>query len=114
MIPNIPKGIYKEALFDPVCRMLDGVFMTAAELAAHWRYSDDHLANYRRANKGPPWMRLPTGGIRYRLSDIIGAELRGTAGPLTLDHALLAVSACPGVSAADKVKVIEHLRTALR
>ena len=61
-----------------------------------------------------PWMRLPTGGIRYRVSEIIGAELRGTAGPLTLDHALLAVSACPGVSAADKVKVIEHLRTALR
>lgn len=82
MFPNVPRKILGGAAYRPLLEMLDDVFMTSGELAGRWRLSDDHLSNVRRAGKGPDWVKLPTGAVRYRAADVIASELAGTGGPL--------------------------------
>lgn len=102
------------AVFQPFFDLLKGGFMTPAQLGERWQYSPDHLSNCRRTGKGVPWLKLPTGAVRYRTADVVAAEIAGTAGPLTVERVLLAVSACPSVSEADRAKMIEHLRVAMQ
>jgi hypothetical protein len=114
MIPLIPRKAANVDAYRPLLDLLDSIMLTPAELGAHWRYSDDHLCNLRRAGKGPPWVRLPTGAIRYRASDIMAAEIAGTCGGLTLDQVCLAVSACAEVPLEARAALIAHLTRTLR
>lgn len=113
MIPT-PKAVLRQPVYRPLLDVLDGHFMTSQELAERWRYTDDHLSNLRRGGKGPPYTKLMNGAIRYRVADVIEAELAGSAGPVSLDEILLAVSACASVPAEARVTIIEHLRGAFR
>lgn len=98
-----------------VLGLVDGVLISSADLARHWGYSENHLANLRRDEaKGLPFIKLPTGGVRYRLSEVLAAEIAGTVGPITLDRVLLAVAACPGVPAEARAAIAEHLRASFR
>lgn len=92
--------------------LLDSVLLTSEELAAHWRYSPEYLSNLRRRN-GPPYVKLASGSIRYRLSDIMDWEIAGARGPVTLDAITLAMASAPTLTDAQRAAVVEHLRAAV-
>ena len=99
--------------FGPLVGLMSDLLISGADLADHWGYTETHLSNLRKAGKGVPWIKLPTGGIRYRMSEVLSAELSGRAGPLSLEHVLLAVSACKAVPAEHRATLLEHLKAAL-
>lgn len=109
MIPIAQSILSTHAAYRPVLETIDAVLITPADLAAHWRYTENHLSNLRNAQKGLPWVKLPTGGIRYRMSEVLAAELAGTEGPLTLERVEMAVAAAP-VPEDARAKVLAHLR----
>ena len=109
----IPRAIVEDATMLPLFQMLRDTMVTPGEVATRWRYSEDHMSNMRRRCKGPPFIRLPSGGIRYRLSDIITAEFDGMGGPITLERVLLAVTACRSLSAEARGDLIFHLQATL-
>jgi len=84
--------------------------VTPDELAKHWRMSRDYLANVRRAGRGTPFVKLPTGRVLYRLSDVLAAEQDGVAGDMTLARIDLALSVMRGLPAETRVAIIEHLK----
>lgn len=85
------------AVLAPVLPLLDGLLVTTAELAKHWRLSPDYLSNMRqRAADGPPHIKLPSGSVRYRLSDILRHEMRGQRG-VSADVLRAAIMSCPEI-----------------
>lgn len=58
----------------------DQVFLTTEELAARWRCDKHTLSNARHTGRGLPFIKLPTGAVRYALSDVLQAELDGRKG----------------------------------
>ena len=114
MFPRVPKLVIENVLYAPLLDVLDGQFITSRELAERWRYSEDHLANLRRAGKGPRFVKLrDTGAVRYYLSDVIAAELEGTAGRLEIDDVLTAIASCPKVAPEVRETLLRHVRSAL-
>lgn len=59
---------------------LDDIMMTPAELAKRWRLDEGTLANLRSKGLGLPWVKLPSGPVRYRGSDVLDAEINGARG----------------------------------
>lgn len=112
MIPVSPAAAHESKAYQPLLDMLSGVFITPKELADHYRYSEEHLCNLRRRKRGWPFIKLPTGGIRYRVSDVIAAEIRATEGPLTVDQVCLALAGCTKLTLEQRAVAQEHLRLA--
>jgi hypothetical protein len=104
--PNMP------ARFEALTRILDGMVVAPRVLADRWAYSEQTLANARSAGKGLPWFQTPTGGIRYRLSEILAAELSSTRGPLTVDRVALELEAIPELSDKARHVILSRLKLA--
>jgi hypothetical protein len=94
---------------DPKQPSRDDVFLTADELAERWRLEIPTLANMRSKGEGPPFLKLPSGSIRYRLADILASEAAGTTG-FTWAMLREAVSHYPRLSAPDARELLTHLR----
>lgn len=109
MIPIRPK--ISEA-FAPLLDLLGDNLLTTTEVAEHLRFSVDHLANLRRQSRWLPWIQFETGAVRYRLADVIAAQIAGTDGPLTLDRVCLAIVAAPDLDTKTKAAVQAALRRA--
>lgn len=58
----------------------DDIFLTAEEVASRHRKDVRSLANERSRGEGIPFVKLPTGKILYRLSDVLAAERSGQFG----------------------------------
>lgn len=116
MLPTAPKPPAATTdVYRPLLALVEDTLVSSAALALHWGYSENHLSNMRRAGqRGLPFVKLPTGGIRYRMSEILASEIAGTVGPLTLDRVVLAVASCASVPAEHRAAMVEHLRAALR
>lgn len=112
MLSKQPSHCTNVAAFQSVLDLLESVLIYPKDLASHWGYTEEHLCTLRRKGLGIPFIRLATGGIRYRASDIIGSELKGTEGPITLDRVLLAVAACPNLSLGQRADMQNYLRAA--
>lgn len=110
----LPKPPLDAATYGPILRLCESIMATPEELASHWRMSRDYLANVRRAGRGVPHVKLPTGRVLYRLSDILAAELAGTAGNITLERIELALVALPEVRPELRARIVEHLRSFLK
>jgi hypothetical protein len=112
---DLPKSKLSDVpAYRPVLDLVSDVLISSDDLAAHWGYSESHVANLRRdTSRGVPWIKLPTGGIRYRLSEILAAEIAGTTGAITLDRVALAVAACGSVPPEHRAAIVAHLREAL-
>lgn len=100
--------------YRPLMTLLDGFLLTSSEVGAHLRYSDEHMCNMRKANKGPPWFKLATGGIRYSANEMLAWQLSSTQGPLTLERVTLAIAGCAAVPIEHRSALIEHLNEALK
>lgn len=112
MIKLSPYAAHGVEAYKPLLAMLESILISPSELAEHWRVGTGSLASHRHANAGVPFLKLSTGRVRYRLSDVIADEIQGMRGPLTLDSVLLAVAACDGVSLETRAIVQRHLRRA--
>lgn len=55
-------------------------FFTPAELAERWHLSEQTLANWRTARKGPRFVRLG-GAVRYPLAEVLAFEQQGQHKP---------------------------------
>ena len=110
MLPAVKRVLNKPEGYEPLLQLLSDVFVTSSELAAHWRYTQTHLCNLRKRNAGVPHIKLASGGVRYRLSDIIAAEIEGTSGPMTIERVCLALAACKDLSAQDRAIAQAHIR----
>ncbi|MFM9851171.1 MAG: hypothetical protein ACKVP3_29090 [Hyphomicrobiaceae bacterium] len=114
----IPSSVTHEC-YKPVVDLMRDTLVTPRVLAERWSFSDDYLTNLRRAGRGLPFVRLPLGptrkkgGIRYRLSDIVGVELTGAFGPVTIEQVCIAIASCPGISVEARAAVQAHVRKAL-
>jgi hypothetical protein len=96
----------------PVAALLKEQYVTTAELAVRWGYTVQVLRNARSRLKGMPWVELPTGGIRYRLSDVIMAELNGMQGPMILSRIEIELATIPEVTPEVATLIIDTLRRA--
>lgn len=103
-----------EKALRPLMSLLDGHLMTAAEVGDHLRYSPERLAHLRRDGGGPPFLKLPTGGVRYVLGEVMAWQIAAEAGPLTLDRVALAIAACLSVPAEHRAAMLEHLQLAFK
>lgn len=48
--------------------------LSQKELAARWRISPRTLERWRAMRTGPPWLRLGTRRLAYRLEDVLAFE----------------------------------------
>jgi hypothetical protein len=112
MIPLSPSAAHGVEAYRPLLDMLESVLITPKQLGEHWRYSPAALAGIRMRGAGLPFVKLRTGGVRYRLSDVAAAELQGTGGPLTVDRVVLALAACSGLSVEQRAIAQNHVRCA--
>lgn len=107
--PNVP-----EAEYGPLIALCRDVLVTPEELAKHWRMSRDYLSNVRRTGRGTPFVKLPTGRVLYRLSDVLAAEQAGTAGAITLARIEFALANMRGLPFETRIAVTEHLKRSFR
>lgn len=112
MIPLSPRAAHGVEAYRPLLDMLESVLITPKQLGEHWRYSSGALAGIRTRGAGLPFVKLPTGGVRYRVSDVAAAELQGTGGPLTVDRMMLALAGCSGLSVEQRAIAQGHVRLA--
>jgi len=117
-----PRKLEAKEIYSPLLALRNDTLLRPIDVTTRWQVGVDHLVRLRERGAGPAWLRLPgsrkvedrpTGQIRYRLSDIVAAELDGAAGPLTLARVYLAVSACDFLSEAQRTAVILKLEAAL-
>lgn len=94
----------------PLMAELDAVLLTAKEAAQHLRYSAEQLSNLRRSGKGPAFIRLPTGGIRYKTSALLAWQASGEAGALNLERVELAIASAVHVPEPCREALLEHVR----
>lgn len=87
--------------------------LTPKEVAAHWRLSIGRLANMRVAGRGPGFVKLGDGAVRYPLSEIIAYELAGRSGHITLERVWQALSTMPGLRDDTRDAILEYLTRAL-
>jgi hypothetical protein len=99
--------------FKPLADLLDGHMVNAKVLSARWSTSTQTLANWRSTGKGLPAVSLAEGAVRYRISEILAAELAGARGPLSVETVALELSVMPDVPEALAVKIVERLRAVM-
>jgi hypothetical protein len=105
----IPAGLLAEH-HAPILALLSDTLLTADQVAARWQQSPQTLANARRSNTSLPFLKLPRSGhVRYRLSDVIAAELAGMRGPITVEVVRLAIMGTPGLSPAVRDAVVARI-----
>ena len=91
---------------------LDDILLTAQELADRHRTSVESLANLRSRGEGIPFIKLPSGAVRYSVRAVLAAEASGLYG-LTWGRIERACASVPGLDGAQRARVIEHLRRQL-
>lgn len=104
-----PRTVHLNPAYEPLARLLDDVLVTSAVLAQRWRLTEDHLSNWRRAQKGPAFIKLPSGSVRYRLSDVVAWELGGYQGSLSPDRVELALSTFKELSPELRARIVARI-----
>lgn len=110
MLPGFKTDV---AAYRPLLQLTDSVLLTSKQVGAHLQYSEEALSLMRRKNKGPAWLKLPSGGVRYRMSEVLAWELENERGPLTLDRITVAVLSCSDVPLEHRAAINEHLAKVL-
>lgn len=119
MLP-VPQRLRLKPGYAALVRACDDVHLKASDLARRWHMSKDHLANQRRVNKGPAFIKLPSGSVLYPMSEVLAWELAGWdehndgAPRLTRERIELALSTMPEIEPdlIEKItaRLLEHPR----
>lgn len=96
-------------LYAPLVRLLDDVFVDGATLAARYGYTATALVQMRRRNRSYPWVRTPSGGIRYPVGAIVSHDLANMHGGITADRVKLVILGTPHLSEAQKADLCERV-----
>lgn len=91
----------------------DDTLLTAAEAADMLRMDVATLANMRARGEGLPWFKLPSGAVRYRMSEVLAWINTGARG-LTWQRLANALEAYPDMALAQRNELLAHLRNALK
>lgn len=91
--------------------MLENTFLTPAGLAQRWSVTTATLANQRYRGEGVAYVKVQT-AIRYRMSDVLDAELNGQRG-LNWPRLAIALASYPGMKADQAKRMLEFLRQRL-
>lgn len=108
-----PAPVPLHPAYEPVVRLCHGVLLKADEVARHYRYLPQHMHNMRARTKGPPWVKLGEGAVRYRASELVAWEIHGHRGGWTFERVSLALAAFPGMTVEMRHKLETHLRSVL-
>lgn len=92
---------------------LEDFFLTPEQLATRWQRDVGTLANDRCNGRGVPFVKLGTGAIRYRASDILAFEQAGASDP-GLERALELLDAAAGLPVETRAALKAHFATAWR
>lgn len=87
-------------------------YLTPQELADRWRIETMTLANQRSRGEGLPYLKTPSGSIRYKLSDVLRAEAEGTRG-FTWARLSNALRSVLDASPDQQEQVLRRLKVAL-
>lgn len=98
---------------DPSRPSRDDVFLTAEELSERWRLDVTTLGNLRWQGEGPPYVKLPSGSIRYRLTDILAIEADCQHG-FRWQKLRAALDKFPSLTPAQKKELAAHLRKTMK
>ena len=112
MALDIPNEIARGEQYAALFALMRDRFVSSEELAKRWGYSENHMSYMRRRRKLVPYVRLPSGRILYRLSDVIRAELVGMNGPITLDQTLIFLSSLHWLDATTRDRIAAEFRRA--
>lgn len=91
----------------------DEMFLAPEELALRWQLEPQTLANKRANGEGIPYTKLPSGSVRYRLSDVLEAERDGHHGFTwaTLNESLKSFK---GLSPNMRAELLRHVKRTTR
>jgi hypothetical protein len=92
--------------------VLEGQYLKPSALARRWQWSEQHLANLRKAGKGPAYVKLGR-SVRYSMADAIAWEVTGHCEHVTRDRLALAVSALQGFSLDQIAEIQTQLESLL-
>lgn len=92
---------------------LDDVFLTAEELAIRWRLTEQTLANKRANGEGIPFTKLPSGSIRYKLSDVLEAERDGQHG-FSWDALAGSLKSFKRLGPNDRIELLQHIKRTMK
>lgn len=109
MVIELPPEIAADPRYAQLVAACNEMFVTPAELAKRWRISIGHLTNLRRYSKGPAYLKIGTGAVRYRLRDIQDHEHVQANGQITRERVISAVSSLPDFSDVERMHVALHL-----
>lgn len=112
MLPLPSHAVALNPANSPLIDLLDSVLLRPQEVAKHWRLSESHLSNLRHTGKGIPFIKLESGAVRYRASEVIAHELGGTCGAITLDRITGALATMRGLPADQRDAIVAHLTAA--
>ena len=108
----VPTAVATNPAYRGLLHLLEGRYTTADVLARRWCWSEQNLANLRRAGQGPAYVKLGR-SVRYELSEVLAWELKGQSSQVTRDRLLLAVSALKGFDDAQRAEIARQLETLL-
>lgn len=110
---HIPDSYTIDPAFKPLLALGEALLFTTADVAQHYRYSEQSLANARRLGTGPAYVKLPSGGVRYRFSELMAWEISGHGGMVTPERLELAAATLPGLSPSARSAIAAHLNSVL-
>ncbi|MFA5900859.1 MAG: helix-turn-helix domain-containing protein [Hyphomicrobium sp.] len=74
-----PRPSLSGAVLEPAFDHLADVLLTSAEVARRLRISESGLRVMRMKGRGPKFLKLDTGAVRYRCSDVLRYELEAAS-----------------------------------
>lgn len=92
----------------------EAIFLVIDELATRWRISEQRLRNMYTDGEGPTVTKLPSGSIRYRLSDVLAAEAMPGGRGFRWSLLRRAMKSFPRLSASLRKALLHHLRMAMK
>lgn len=92
--------------------LLESHYVGADVPAKRWGWSLQHMANLRRAGKGPAYIKLAR-SVRYSVAEIVAWELGGQSYHVTQDRLGVAVAALRGYDANQKADIANQLASVL-
>lgn len=111
MLPA-PRALTLQPAYRALIDALESCYVTPGTLAQRWSWSEQHLANLRKAGKGPAFVKMGR-SVRYSVAEVIAWEVAGASHHVTRERVALACAALTGLSAEQRLAVSEQLDSLL-